>query len=135
MLNTSTAKISQAATPDNQPHETWNPDRQQLEHALNNWRECMLRFLRDQMSEVSEELRAAEDGLGIAHRNPGEVADDVICQLWDKLEDSSTLFFRLARTSDRIQEMELCDLIIFFSRTAKIQSYPWEGEAWQISKF
>ena len=33
----------------------------------------MLRFLRDQLSEVNEDLQAAEDGLGIARRNPGEV--------------------------------------------------------------
>jgi hypothetical protein len=112
--------------------QTWSPDRQQLEGALNNWRECVLRFLRDQMGEVNEELRAAEDGLGIAYRNPGEVAGDIIGQLWDKLEDRSTFLFRLARTSDRIQEMDLCELVTLFSRTAKIQTYPWEGDAWQI---
>jgi hypothetical protein len=118
---------------ENQPcGQTWSPNRQQLEEALNNWRECVLRFLRDQMAEVNEELGAAEDGLGIAHRNPSEVADDVIGILWDKLEDLSTLLFRLARTSDRIQEMDLCELVILFSRTAKVQTYPWEGDAWQL---
>ena len=117
---------------ENQPHETWNPDCQQLEAALNNWRECVLRFLRDQMGEVSEELRVVEDGLGIAHRNPGEVADDVICQLWDKLEHRSTLLFCLARASDRIQEMDLCELVTLFSYTTKRPTYPWEGDAWQI---
>lgn len=118
---------------ENQPQgQTWSPDRRQLEEALNTWREHVLGFLRDQMVEVNEELRAAEDGLGIAHRNQGEVADDVIGILWDKLEDRSTLLFRLARTSDRIHEMDLCELITLFSLTAKLQTYPWEGDAWQI---
>jgi hypothetical protein len=117
----------------NQLHgQTGSPDRQQLEEALNNWREHVLRFLRDQMGECSEELRAAEDGLGIAHRNQGEVANDVIGILWDKLEDRSILLFRLARTSDRIEEMDLCELITLFSRTVKIHTYAWEGDAWQL---
>lgn len=122
-----------AAKLENQPRDqTWSPDRQQLEQALNNWREHVLRFLRNQMGEVNEELRAAEDGLRIAHRNQGEVAEDVISQLWDKLEDRSILLFRLARISDRIQEMDLCELVTLFSRTAKVQTYPWEGDAWQL---
>jgi hypothetical protein len=107
-------------------------DTQQLQDALNARRECLVKFLRDQMGECSEELRAAEDGLGIAHRNQGQVADDVISQLWDKLQDRSTLLFRLARTSDRIQEMDLCELVTLFSLTAKVQTYPWEGDAWQL---
>src|SRR5262245_39292478 len=82
-------------------------DCQQLESALNNWREHVLRFLRDQMSEVNEERQDAEDGLAIAHRNQGQVAEDVIRYLWDKLNDKSDLLFRLARASDHIQEMEL----------------------------
>ena len=126
-------KSNSAVNFENQPRsQTRSPDREQLEEALNNWRECVLRFLRDQMAEVNEELGAAEDGLGIAYRNPGEVADDVIGILWDKLEDRSTLLFRLARTSDRIQEMDFCELVTLFSRTAKVQTYPWEGDAWQI---
>jgi hypothetical protein len=84
------------------------------------------------MAEVNEELRAAEEGLAIAHRNPGEVADDVISQLWDKLEDRSTCLFRLARISDRIQEMDVPELIVLFSRTEKLNTWPWEGERWTL---
>jgi hypothetical protein len=94
--------------------------------------EYVLRFLRDKLSEVNDEVRAAADGLGIAFDNQGEVAQDVIEQLWDQLENRSILLFRLARTSDRIGEMEFCDLITLFSRTAKVQTYPWEGEAWNL---
>ena len=112
--------------------ENQSDDLQQLESALNNWRECVLRFLRDQLGELNEERQDAEDDLAIAHRNPGEVAEDVIGYLWDKLNDKSDLLFRLARTSDRIQEMELPELITLFSLTTKLKTYPWEGEAWQL---
>jgi len=93
-----------------------------------------LRFLRDQLSEVNEDIRDAQDGLAIAHRNQGQVAEDVISYLWDKLNDKSDLLFRLARASDRIQEMEFAELITLFSRTTKLKTYPWEGDAWQLPK-
>jgi len=112
--------------------ENQSDDLQQLESALNNWRECVLRFLRDQLGELNEERQDAEDDLAIAHRNPGEVAEDVIGYLWDKLNDKSDLLFRLARASDRIQEMELPELITLFSLTTKLETYPWEGDAWQL---
>jgi hypothetical protein len=117
----------------NEPHSrTWSPDRQQLEGALNNWREYVLRFLRDKLSEVNEEVRDAADGLEIAFCNPGEVAEDVIEQLWDQLENRSILLFRLAHVSDRIEEMDLPDLITLFSLTAKLDTYPWEGDQWRL---
>src|SRR5262245_36535626 len=78
---------------------TWSPDRQQLKEALNNWRESVLRGLRDEITEVNEDLQAAGDGLAIAHRNPGEVPDDVIAHLWDQSENRSILLCRLARVS------------------------------------
>jgi hypothetical protein len=111
-----------------------SPDRQQLESALNNWRECYLRFPRDQMIEANREAQAAESGLAIAHRNPGEVGEDVICQLWGKLNETSDRLFRLAQLSDRIQEMNLPDLITLFSCTEKLNTYQWEGDAWQLPK-
>src|SRR5262245_45953091 len=120
--------ISTATKLENQTDD----DRQQLESALNNWHECVLRFLRDQLSEVNADIRAAEDGLGIAHRNQGQVAEDLILYLWDKLNDKSDLFFRLVRAGDRIQEMELPELITLFSHTTKLKNYPWEGDAWQL---
>jgi hypothetical protein len=84
------------------------------------------------MSEANEERQAAEDGLAIAHRNPGEVAEDVIATLWDKLEEKSTLLCGLAHVSDAILAMELPELIVLFSRTEKIHTWPWEGDAWQL---
>jgi len=109
-----------------------NDDREQLAAALNNWREAVLRWLRDEMSEANEQRQAAEDGLAIAHRNPGQVAEDVISTLWESLERSSDLSFRLARVSDEIQDMELPTLLTLFARTTKLNTYPWEGEQWSL---
>jgi hypothetical protein len=120
-------KTNTATKFENQPD-----DRQQLESALNNWREHILRWLRNEIAEDNEEREAAEDGLALAHRHKGQVADDVINTLWDKLERTSDLLFRLARISDQIQEMDFPDLLTLFAHTTKQKTYPWEGDAWQL---
>ena len=112
-------------------HE-WPDDLQQLEEALNNWREVVLHWLRDQISKANERRLAAEDGLAIAHRNPGAVAEDVIRTLWDDYESASVLVNRLAHGSDSIQAMSLEKLVILFQRTNKVKGYPWEADSWQL---
>jgi hypothetical protein len=107
-------------------------DREQLEAVLNNWREHLLRWLGDEMAELNRERQDAEEGLAIAHRKQGEVAEDVIGYLWDQLEDKSNRLFRLARISDRIEAMELPELIVLFSRTEELKTWAWEGERWQL---
>lgn len=107
-------------------------DKSQLEAALNNWRERLLAYLQREISRASQDARDAEDGLGIAHRNPGQVAEDVIAILWDRLRDGSTRMSRLGRISDHVAEMELPELVVLFSRTAKVDVRPWEDEAWTL---
>jgi hypothetical protein len=113
------------------PHE-WPDDRQQLEEALNNWREVLLHWLRDEMSKANQRRQAAEDGLAIAQRNPGVVAEDVISTLWDQYESTSVLLCRLAHSSDSIQAMPLEKLVILFQRAHKVTGYPWEGDSWNL---
>jgi hypothetical protein len=84
-------------------HGSQDDDRRQLEDALHNWRECLLSYLQREISAANNERQRAQDGLTIAFRNHGEVAEDVIEILWERLQESSTLLFRLARVSDRIQ--------------------------------
>ena len=115
--------------------ESQDEDRRQLETALNNWREALLKYLQRESSIASQEARDAADGLAVAHRNPGQVDEDVIEILWSSLEKHSIVLSRLSRVSDRIQEMDLPELIVLFQRTEKLKTHPWEGEAWQLPEW
>ena len=129
-MSRSIASAARSQTP-----QEWPDDRQQLEEALNNWREVVLHWLRDEMSKANQRRQAAEDGLAIAQRNPGVVAEDVICTLWDEYESTSVLLCRLAHSSDSIQAMPLEKLVILFQRSNKAKSWAWEGERWDLAMF
>lgn len=109
-----------------------NYNKKQLEVALNNWREHVLRWLQSEMSDAREELHEGEDGLAIVYRNPDQVDEDVISILWDKLESGSTYLFQLSQISDRIIEMNLAELVVLFDRTTKLKTYAWEGDRWML---
>lgn len=105
----------------------------ELRTALNNWRHEVLAWLGREMLETSEELRDAEAGLAISCRNPGQIADDVVDILWDKLNAKAIQLRRLDRVIDRIEEMDLPQLIILFQRTNKVpKRYAWEDDAWEL---
>jgi hypothetical protein len=103
-----------------------------VELALNEWRRQVLKWLGDELREAGQERIAAADGLAIAHRNPGEVADDVVAVLWDDLETASIRQARLERVITRIEQMDLSKLLVLFSRTTKLKTWPWEGDRWQL---
>lgn len=104
----------------------------ELKAALNRWRSELLGWLGREMLQASQDLRAAEEGLAISHRNPGDVADDVVDYLWKKLEAKAVLLHRLDRVVQQIEEMDLPQLIVLFQRTTKLKTYPWEGDAWEL---
>ena len=81
------------------------------------------------MLELTEDLRAAQDGLGIAHRNPGEIAEDVVEYLWDKLNRSATELERLERAHQELLEMNLPDLIVAYMHAGE------ENPRWGLSMF
>jgi len=87
------------------------------------------------MLELSEDFRAAQEGLGIAHRNPGEVAQDVVVYLWEKLNTSATELAELERKHQELLEMDLPHLIVVFQRSKKKKTWPWEIEKWEFSTF
>ena len=66
------------------------------------------------MLELTDDFRAAQYGLGIAHRNPGEVAEDVIKYLSEKLNRSAVELERLEKKHQELLEMDLPHLIIAF---------------------
>lgn len=105
---------------------------EELRSALNRWRLDVLGWLGREMLKTSTSLTAAQDGLAIAHRNPGEVAEDLIEILWSKLNEKAVLIERLDYVVHRIEEMDLPHLLILFQRTKKLKVYPWEGAAWEL---
>lgn len=85
------------------------------------------------MIELTEDYRAAQDGLGIAHRNPGEVAEDIVEYLWERLNTSATELTELERKHQNLLGMDLPHLIVVFQRSKKLKTWPWELEQWDLS--
>jgi len=108
---------------------------QLLKRGLERWRLLNLLAIEVQMLELTEDFRAAQDGLGIAHRNPGEVAPDNIEYLWEKLNDSATKLGRLEKGHQDLLEMDLPRLLVTFQRSRKKKTWPWEPEQWDLSIF
>ena len=111
----------------------WPDDRRQLNDALNAWRLEVLAWLGDKLCKGAPTYRDASEGLAVAQRNPGQVAEDVIQILWDQLNESADLLTRLERVSTKIQEMTLSELVVLFQRSNKAKSWPWEGERWDLA--
>ena len=56
-----------------------------LENGLERWRVNGLQQIEEDMLEFTDDYRAAQEGLAIVHRNPGEVKPDIIEYLWEEL--------------------------------------------------
>ena len=85
-----------------------------LERGLEHWRIQNLQAIEEDMLELTDDLRAAQEGLGIAHRNPGEVRPDIIEYLWEELNRSATALERLEKKHQELMEMDLPHLIVTF---------------------
>lgn len=95
------------------------PDEEKLlKEGIERWREEKLKAIEAKMMGPSEDYREASEGLAIAHRNPGEVAEDVIEYLWEKLNDSAMALDRLEREYERLCSMEMRDLVVLVNREA-----------------
>lgn len=87
-----------------------------LKSGLDRWRSLKLQKLEILMLELTEDFHSAHEGLGIAHRNPGEVASDIIKYLWEKLERCATELADLESQHANLLNMELPELIVTFKR-------------------
>ena len=96
-----------------------DPNDRLLEQGLERWRQRRLRTIADHMIELNQDLRLAQDGLGIAHRNPGEVAQDIIEYQWDRLNRSAMGLAQLESEHQQLMEMDLAQLIIEYKRRRK----------------
>jgi len=110
-------------------------DRQQIDVALNNWRDSVLHSLRDELIEAKEERRDAEENLAIAARNLGEVDADLVGWLHSQWESACISSVSIVRVHDRIAELDLAGLIVLFQRTSKVNTYPWEGDQWVLPDY
>ena len=91
-----------------------SPEDRILETGLEAWRRSRLCYIEDDMLELTEDFRAAHEGLGIAHRNPGEVKQDIIEYLWEELNRSATELEKLEKEHQELMEMDLPHLIVAF---------------------
>jgi len=124
--------VEQIKPPSARPIAPGFADRESVEAALNEWRRHVLKWLGEELRQAGQARAAAEDGLAIAYRNPGVLGEDVSVVLWDDLERSSIRLARLERVITGIEEMAFPNLLVMFSRTNKLDSWPWEGEKWEL---
>ena len=89
-------------------------DERQLRNGLERWQQLKLQATEEDMLELTDDYRAAQEGLGIAHRNPGEVRPDIIEYLWEELNRSATELEKLEKEHQELMEMDLPHLIVVF---------------------
>ena len=85
-----------------------------LERGLERWREHHSMAIDFEMRELTVEIHLAHEGLGISHRNPGEVREDIIEYLWGKLEESALKVEALEKEADDLMAMDLPTLTAAF---------------------
>jgi len=71
------------------------------------------------MVELNQDFQSATDGLGIAHRNPGEVREDIIEYLWGMLNRAKVELEQLDRRHQELMEMDLPHLLIEYKHKWK----------------
>ena len=98
---------------------TSDPNDRLLEQGLERWRWRRLQSIADHMIEHNRDLRLARAGLAVAHRNPGEVAQDIIEYQWDRLNRSAMGLVQLEDEHQQLMEMDLPHLIIEYKRKRK----------------
>lgn len=104
-------------------------DEHALRRGLEQWRLRKLQAIEEDMLELTEDLRAAQEGLGIAHRNPGEIAQNVLEYLWEMLNRSAMELERLEKEHQGYLEMDLPRLIVEYKQKRK------EPPRWAFLRF
>ena len=87
--------------------------------GLQQWKKKRLQEIEDHMIKLNLNLRLAQGGLAIAHRNPGDVAEDIIEYQWERLNRSATELEQLEGEHQRLMEMDLAQLIITYKQKRK----------------
>lgn len=74
------------------------------------------------MIELTEDDRAASEGLEIAHCNRSQVDQDVIRYLWDKLNKTAVELDRLEASHQELLEMDLPHLVVTYKRERQVKT-------------
>ncbi len=106
-----------------------------IRRGLFRWRLFRLQEIEERMLELGEEFRAAQDGLQIIHRNPGQIADDITEYLWQKINPIATTLAELERDHEKLLGMDLPHLFVSFQRSKKKKSWPWETPQWNLETY
>ena len=96
-----------------------NSKDQILERDLYQWRLRKLRAIEEDMLDLTDDYRAAQEGLGIAHRNPGEVKPDITEYLWEELNRSATELEKLEKEHQYLMELDLPRLIVEYKQSER----------------
>jgi len=116
------------------PHEGKMSDIH-LEQGILLWRQRVLQSIEDRLQDVNEEYRDVQEGMAIAWRNSGEVDEDVVEALWEKLNSCATERCKLETEHQELMDLDLPHLIVSFQRSKKIKTWPWEPEKWELVNF
>ncbi len=100
-----------------------------LRNGLERWRLLRLQQIEEDMLELTDDFREAQDGLGIVHRNPGEVRPGIIEYLWEELNRSATELERLEKDHQYLLEMDLPRLIVEYKQKRK------EKPRWEFLRY
>ena len=95
-----------------------------LEKGILLWRQRVLQSIEDRLQDINEEYRDVQDGMAIAWRNSGEVDEDVVEALWDKLNSCATERCKLETEHEELMDLDLPHLIVSFQRSKKIKTWP-----------
>lgn len=87
-----------------------------LRKGLYRWRDLKLQKIELSLEDARDDYTAASEGLGIAHRNPGEVAEDVIEYLWEKLNNAACELTTLEAEHEWWMSLTLPQLATEFAR-------------------
>lgn len=85
-----------------------------LKRGLDQWRLRKLQEIEENMLEITDDFRAAQEGLAIAHRNPGQVRPDITEYLWEELNRSATELEHLEKKHQELLQMDLPHLVVAF---------------------
>ena len=106
-----------------------------LEKGILLWRQRVLQSIEDCLEVLNEDYRDVQEEMAFAWQHSGEVDEDVVNYLWDKLNSCATEICKLETEHQELMGLALPELVVSFQRSKKLKSWPWEPERWELVTF